>query len=241
MFKFPSLEHPEKYGFLWDRGAYSSSCRYPQVDEHCQFFETYGDGMTQHSPEIPIPYEMAADYFASLAAYLLDNPEHVNDVSYVFAKDYGDKDLAFAQSVVYKAPPEGKYAKPRYFSVQERKFGGEAKQYDKRYTRIEEWMDGGPEAIVRILGKDHYDPLDWFILRHQVREWMFKQDGWMEVPKIGKDVNHDVAREQVQAYETLTRVMEHVRGMECARRSVECWKGNLERAKQRAAEKTDAA
>ena len=238
-FNFPSLSRPDKFGFMWDTDHYA---QYPGFDEHCLFFDTYGDGMTQHSVEHPITAEFAADYMASLAAYLLENPERVDSVRYQFTPNYNDKDVAFAASVVYKEAPEGKRQKEHYYSIEERKItASENKRYDKRYNRVETWMDGKPEATVRLLWREYYDPLDTFVLNHQVRDWYFAHDGWMEMPKIFPDMSRDDAMHLHDAYNLLHSVLDHLTGMDYCRRGVESWKENLERQRKRQEEASNAA
>jgi hypothetical protein len=237
MFKFPSLAQPDKIGFMFDSQHRS---KYAQVDEALLFFDTYGDGMCQHSPEVCTLAEQAADYFASLAAFLLERPDEAQSCRSRFEPDWPDAKIEFAASVVYKAPAEGKYEKPRYFSMEEKKVSSsESKRHDRRYTRIEPWMDGTGKAIIQLLWQDWFSPLQTFALNHAVRDWSFKGNNdrpWVELPKLGKDSPREMANEQERAFQILQGTVQHIVGMECCRGNVERWKESLEYKRKKAAE-----
>ncbi len=243
LYKFPSLAFSDKYGYRFDT---SHTARSPQVHEAMVFFETYGDGMVQHAYEQSIIPELAADYFASLAAWLIANPDDVDKVRFSIPNFSGaEKDFAFAASVIYKAPPEGKYEKPRYYSLEEKKItSSESKQHDKRYDRIASWMDGKAESIMRLLWKSYERPLDIFARHHALRDWANREADrpWVDMPKLGQGTSREDAWSQDGAWHLLRSVINHLEGMAFCRRGVESWQENIKRQQERAvAEKTEAA
>jgi hypothetical protein len=246
-FKFPSLAQPEKYGYLFDSMHHST---YVEVDDACLFFDTYGDGMTQHSLEVCIPTAFAADYFASLAAFLLECPDMVDSCRFHFSYDWPDSLIEFAASVVYKDPPEGKWAKPRYYSMEEKKISSsESKRHDKRYEEITSWMNGKADAIQRLLWKPYYSPLQTFAMNHRVRDWCNTGTNngrpWCELPKLGKDTTRDEAHKQESCWRMLKNTLDHLVGLDCCRGNVKHYLDQLawerKRAAEQAGEVSDAA
>ena len=63
-----SQQQPDKYGYLFDTEAFTMSTT---VSHHFRMYETYGDGLCQHSGDWPITNEYFADYLASLATAML--------------------------------------------------------------------------------------------------------------------------------------------------------------------------
>src|SRR5262252_9473620 len=121
-FKFPSIANGDKYGYMFSSES-NRNFRYPEVSAYMLFFETYGhtngyEGV-QHSPEGPILAQFASDYFASMAQHLLAHPEDVEKgcIYLPYQSENSAKQIAFAATVVYKQPAEGKYEKPRYYSL----------------------------------------------------------------------------------------------------------------------------
>jgi hypothetical protein len=232
--RFPSLEHPEKYGFVFDSQNYVQR---PPVDECCLAFETYGDGLCQHSGEWPIAADLAADYFASLAAHLLEHPDELDWLSWKLRQDVSPKDIDFAASVVYREPKENRAYKRQYYSRKERKLTTADKRNDRRYDEVESWMDGSPDAIVRLLWQSFYSPLQTYALNCAVRDWTQagENSGWMDIPTITADADHDARRALHDAYKLLQSVLRHLEGLRSARSSLDCWLRNLENRKQQAA------
>ncbi len=136
---------------------------YRSADRHVAdwvgWFDTLGDGNTQHTPEVPVPCDWLGDYTASLAAYLID--AHEEDVAMVAATFYRSTiDLAtirFAASVKYN--PD----KRRWYSMDERKISAaDSRRHDRRWKEVPTWADGQAEAVVSLLcdAFPRYDLID---------------------------------------------------------------------------------
>ena len=95
--KFPSIQHPAEYGYLYESVS-SYSNHEPQLDSDFRMFQTYGDGLTQHSGDWPITRDFAIDYFASLAAALLTDEELADSLSWKLNRVISDEQIAFAAS-----------------------------------------------------------------------------------------------------------------------------------------------
>ena len=97
--KFASIQNPEKYGYAYDSEAFDSNA---EVDWHMRMFETYGDGLCQHSGDWPITTHFMPDYLASLATAMMNDPELVERVIFNFCQMPSAKTIAFCASVKWK-------------------------------------------------------------------------------------------------------------------------------------------
>jgi hypothetical protein len=121
-------------------------------------FDTYGDGMVQHGPEVSVPQMFFGDFCASLAAHLL---VHFAEDGFITgswpqaSNSETRKRLDFAFSL--RAPvhnDEGTW-KDKYYSLELRKVTtNREKQHDKRWEKVPDWADGSVEAAYRILLPD---------------------------------------------------------------------------------------
>src|SRR5664279_1332330 len=100
--KFASIAYPEKYGYIFDSEGYST--RENAVHSHFKMFETYNDGMTQHSGDWCVTSEYIADYLASAAQAMLTDDELAQNMAYSIWRRPDVKEIAFAASIEYKAP-----------------------------------------------------------------------------------------------------------------------------------------
>lgn len=238
-FNFCSLEQPEKIGYSFDSQEYSQR---PAVDECCLAWDTFGDGMCQHSGAWPIATERAADYFASLASHLLEHPENMDSLSWKLRQEVNVKDIEFAASVIYREPKDDKPYKRQYYSKQERKVSGADKRNDRRYEEVKKWMDGRPEAIVQLLWQSFYSPFQTYSLNCAVRDWAQAGEGrgWMDLPTLAADWDQEKKRTLHSSYDLLQGVLRHLEGIRSMRSSLDCWKHNLENRQRIEAEKNAA-
>ena len=183
--RFASLMHPNEFGYAYDSGGDWSSNVH--VCREFKMYQTYGDNLTQHSTAWPITREYFADYLASLAAYLVANPDEPNTgeetltatLGYHFIDGPRDDGIEFCASVVYRESDKS-WDKRRYYSVSERKIGGKAKEHDKRYQEIAEWNDGKPNAILRMILPDYSYDLKRYCYACKIKDWVGRQkNGWM--------------------------------------------------------------
>jgi hypothetical protein len=182
--KFASLQHPAEYGYAFETSPEYSS-RSAEVNRHFRMFQTFGDGLTQHSREWAITVEFMADYLASMATAIIagkfdddeDRDTHMmQSVSWCFEKP-SIENIEFAASVKYKESDK-EFSKRRYFSKSERKISAvRSKEYDKRFEEIRSCHDGSPEAIYQILLPEGADMLTRVACASAVYAWVQKQDG----------------------------------------------------------------
>ena len=129
--------------------------------------------------------EYLADYLASLAEAMLTDAELSHELFFTIHQRPDAKHIAWAASVIYKAPKDGEYtSKRRYFSATQMKVSSSpSKQYDKRYEELREIHDGSPNSIYRILLPEYADGLQKYIYASAIRDWLLEQEGgYMELP-----------------------------------------------------------
>jgi hypothetical protein len=166
-----------------------------------------------------------------------------------------ERDIDFASTVIYKAPPEEKRytAKRQYFSLEERKVStSEQKKYDKRYYEVGDQFDGSAKSIIAVL---MWDKKDWigqweaFQIVTAVYQWIQKYEVelWMEIPAkymnwfaTDKANEGDRARNVRDAYEAMQNLTEAYRLREQVNSRVEQFKNQCERAAKAAAEEQEA-
>ncbi len=169
---FRSIQHPDKYGYAFDSEAWST--RGATVNQNFVQFETYGDGLCQHSHEWPITVEFMADYLASLATAMLQDDELIQRLSFPFSRQPSVKQIEFCASVVFKPQQEdgGWEKKQRFFSIEQLKISSsEEKRHDKRYQQVERWCDGSATAIHRMLYREFDNALEIYARAEAIREW----------------------------------------------------------------------
>lgn len=160
------------------------------VERTWRMFETFGDGMIQHSTDHPVTKDCLGDFLFSLASLMADNPsdeELFREVASDVWRGPKKGDIEFAASIRFKES-DREYMKQRYFSIVERKIGSRKKcEYDKRYTEIHDWCDGGSKAIYRIItsGQEYMNGLEMLIMANAIYRWIMIDENlneWMDSP-----------------------------------------------------------
>ena len=228
--RFPSIAN-DQIGYLFDTMAYSAHAQAVRVDGDMQQFDTGGDGMCQHSPGYPIPSANFIDFMYSLAAYMAHQPEVLSTIGYKLHNHRSDRDFEFAASLKYK--PDSK--KPQYYSIEDRKVSGsDSKRHDRRYEEVTTWMDGSFEAIVRLLTKNFDNPFERFKVRYELAEWFSRTQQYGAPPgalALKWTDDWSEARRFDSAFRTTRNAVEAIDAMERAKRGIENYRHNLERAR----------
>jgi len=179
-FKFASIAHSSKYGYAFDSSSYSNSESHSESHPNFRQFETYGDGLTQHSGDWSVTLEYLTDYLQSLGAAMLTNEELTDAVSFLVTRHPDADKIAFAASVVYK-DSDGEWSKRRYYSSQLQKVGGRAKEHDNRFTELTRYQDGSRASIFRIVTLEYAYGLERFQNDEAIRDWAFAQKKFVEI------------------------------------------------------------
>ncbi|GAC1495712.1 MAG: hypothetical protein NVS1B6_00100 [Steroidobacteraceae bacterium] len=178
-------------------------------------FDTYGDGLCQHSPEWTVPVEFLTDYLASLAAAALKDRELALAMRYTINRGL-QRDISydFASKVIHKEPVAPQtYLPRRYFSRDLRKISASDKcRHDKRYEEIDSGMDGSPLGMLRVLRESHWDWLETYGCMYGMALWFGRvHDRSIGYPADLLDAtafSGDRARELDQAYTLCLKVIE---------------------------------
>ena len=238
--RFESQEHPEKYGYVFvrdswssDSGFYRDPARY--INRNVFMFETYGDGMTQHSNLYLVPATGMKDFVISLAFYLesLKGEERdlaVELVRVSWPESYRGPETK--ESVIFLREMRKKGEKRTWYNYAERKIGTkESLQYDKRWEEIPgEWKGSLPE-IFYYLQKDFHGALERAILWEAIRDhlnwpWVDEED---ETKALHFSRRDTCTR---QALNYLERVVESARLLDHARGEFSCLKSNYEQERK---------
>lgn len=138
--------------------VYESFCDNPTrqtgFDDRVTAFDTYGDGNVQHCHEWSVPADDMGDFLESLMFYL--NSHDVEEWRAVLCRmwpsEFDHKNarevIAFASKPLFK---EDKNAFHRTFNLRECKVStSPAKQHDRRWDKVESWMDGSFQAFMNL-------------------------------------------------------------------------------------------
>jgi hypothetical protein len=184
--RFASAYNPTTHAFSYDSETWTSKA---EVNSSFRMYQTYSDGICQHSGDWSITKEFLLDYLASAAVYMLAHPEDeemIQHITQCVMRRPADKSIAFAHSVVFKESDK-RWDKRRYYSMTLEKITASRNaEHDKRYSEISEWLDGTPKAIFRMLIPDYAGALQHYAYADAIREWtlaMEKDDGmYMGLP-----------------------------------------------------------
>ena len=220
--RFTSIGHSAEFAYAYDSQAWDM---HAPMESHFRQYHNYGDGLTAHSADWSVQVEFLADYLASLGQAMLTDDELARDLYYMIWRRPDAKHIAWAATVIYKAPKEGEYGKRRYFSVREMKVSAApSKEYDKRYQEIRDIHDGSANSIFRILLPESADGLEKYATAEAIRDWLMEHDGYMELPaEFLKwfDGDRYKARQLRDAYECCRNVTEAYRLRSAAESSIE--------------------
>lgn len=139
---------------FWDQ-----SYRYGNVI-HCSmgYFETYGDGATQHTPLMPCTKEHFTDYCVSLVRHMLSNPTEELQ-TYLFGLEKCN-----AETIKFLAGIKFRDDKRQWFSIGDKKVSSsDSKKYDTRWTEVKRDADGTIcSAINLFLDQSKGEPRELF-------------------------------------------------------------------------------
>jgi hypothetical protein len=212
--KFESIAD-KQHGYSYDSQAFDI---HAPIDCHFRMFETYGDGLCQHSPDWSVQLDHLADYLASLAQAMLADEELAQNCRFTFARRPSVKEIEFAASVKFKAGEEKDWLKNRrWFSAKELKVSqAPSKEHDKRYEEVREIHDGSPDSIFRILVGEYSSGLEKYLTADAIRDWVLAEDrGGLYMPMTAEFLkwtdDRDKARQLRDAVETCKNITESVR------------------------------
>lgn len=127
-----------------------------------KYYDTYGDGFVQHSPETPIPIKYFGDWCASLALFIQNEEEAgrrdaVALLAHHWPSRHGEaferSKIIKASKIRYKGYEDGtKRWKRQYINETELTVStADSKRHDKRWRELPESIDGTVEGIFYLL------------------------------------------------------------------------------------------
>jgi hypothetical protein len=215
-FTFASIGNPSKYGYAYDTEDFDTRDR---INSFFRMFETYGDGLIQHSHDWSIGPEHLADYLVSLAAHLVEHMDLVSGIGMSFRNRQPVQTLDFAIDLRHNP------AKYQWYSIDERKVSANGNKYrhDRRYEVLESWVDGTPQHVLRLLRRDYHSTWDELLNAHYLRLRLFEREmGAVEFPTtlIGLSDDGHYGRSVWRALEACINVMKAYDALEAARTSI---------------------
>lgn len=236
--RFLSLNHPHETGYLVGEGTKVTDYRFSQRSSvyWASKYDTYGDGMTQHSHELPIHLDDMEDFLASLAVYLTegagsDRQIHIELVERNWPKNYSLSN----QRILFLAGLRQKDGKTTYFSLTENKVSSsDSKRHDKRWVEVPDWADGSPAAVYRLAFQseelDFRDMLTRYALYDEIRDVISTTLGYFGKTATawiyGENTHHNLHLHISQAFESVDLLVKSARYAESARRILDCYLSN---------------
>jgi hypothetical protein len=174
---FKSLAHPNEYAYVY--ASYGSWRHNSYAMSPCfGMYQTYGDGMTAHSPDFGVTVEHYADYMASLAATATAAAsDMISNISFSFTSRVDAGTIEFCKNLrrdekkdTWYTLDESKYSRKAHEHLSCHISTSRAKDHDKRWNRVESWMDGSYEAIFQLLCKEHYSLHEKYVLARAISE-----------------------------------------------------------------------
>ncbi len=236
--KFASLAHSKEHAYAFDSDAYDSKA---PMDAHFRMFQTYGDGLIQHSTDWPVTAEFLGDFLASFAVAMMEDEELLDRAKYSLADRPSDQAIEFAATVVWKENP-----KTRYFSAQEMRISSNPnKRHDKRYQELRDFHDGSPNSIFRVLIPEYAHGMEAYCYATAIRDWLLKSGDrpYMELP--GEFLRWSKDRESAiqlrNGYESCWCLIQSHQLRHLANSNLESYKRTLPQPVDKPVEKSDAA
>ncbi len=200
-------------------------------------FQTHGDGLVQHSGEIPIPVDarVMSDWLASLAAHVLESsPEVREEVLTTLATVWPSHHAHNAWKVRFARTVKYKDGKRRYYSLSEQRMTtADSKRYDKRWAEVPEWADGSVFSCFRLCRPGHdIDFLDLFLYTSCVvdrYEEIEGEKGYSVCQILDLDwtnTDPNAFSNFRQAYYAVVYLLEAHQRVGDAKRSLQCYRHN---------------
>lgn len=203
MKQFKSVLHGDKIAYkLTDDWNWNGRGNAP-LGIQLEQYETYGDNLTQHSNSWCVQFSDLTDACLSLASAILEDP--MSDEWRSGARMFTELNSETAQFLFTVKFREDK---DQWFNLSERKLtSSKTKQYDRRWSKVESWMDGTPSAAFSIICQDrNYDWLERVCIAEDLRQFSGYCQESTEVLKPLAELKGDwhqafqAARKAVQAF-----------------------------------------
>ena len=234
--RFTSVLNPDKYGFQFEPSSTEHFDRCYRtaniLSYHAFYFETMGDGRTQHTPLSPVAsIDLHTDFMLSLAAHLAEHPE---DYGYELAGFFGygmpgRETAEFLASV--KQPKETDPT--TYYSVDQCKVSRQAdKRHDKRWFELTRYPFELYYELDRLVSLWHNGQQgrtltisEWFGLYFALADGLNKSVSFHQSDSLQKQT----AEETLQAARVLRELIKSLEAQASAKNSLAICIGNHKR------------
>ncbi len=222
-FSFPSLiSNQYAFRYVADSGSWSDYKRLGNfIHLTMRRFDTFGDGLCAHAPDMLVQKDQFADYISSLVSWISDEARslsqreaEIQSVVSNWPTEPSATDIEFLRSVKWA---EGK---TRYYNLRDNKISSsDSKRHDKRWNLIEEWQDGSCSAIYRALCPDYSDGTINRCIRYEAVRTHLRSVGdyagecmtrFFEIQKLREDVIHDAPEMAFDALQEIIRGWKHI-------------------------------
>jgi hypothetical protein len=144
--RFKSVLNGDKWGYeytndsmtFWDTSYRHGGC----LHGACGYYETLGDGTTQHSVLMPCRAEHFTDYLLSIVRHLLANPSEEISAYQLEVVGMSKENAEFLAGVVYKEDRRQWLNK-----VTKKVTSNKSKEHDKRWIQVPTWADGTMASV----------------------------------------------------------------------------------------------
>ena len=183
--RFPSIGNTQT-AYAVSRDFEWSNALHCGLDPYCKTYDTFGDGMTQHSPFYPVTENNAIDFLYSMAAHCLEHPEDAREMDRCWPREMPVQDFAKAARVKSpSSPANGEPAKPLYYKTDAagvlETSSAKKCRYDNRWEPVPEWANGGLESTFRLLDRyvlgnsTSHSRLKRLCLYQQLSDWFLHE------------------------------------------------------------------
>ncbi len=234
--RFPSLMHPESTGYIllgsyFDRPERLRSSRIYEVADWLLRFDTMGDGMTQHAPEMSVPTtcDNMTDVLASLAAVCQDNPDALK----MTAHNWPMFDEVSRQRVITASKIKYREDKRQYVNINDLSVSSaDSKRHDKRWIEMYAPLaDNRLQTIFQLVNLCHRDLSGIEVYgRYQAILDTLQEEGAIGHVPIGSiraEFKDDFTGLLSGAWSALTSLVRSHQAREQANRSLDCFRSNL--------------
>lgn len=248
--RFPSIGHSEKFGYLIHSSYYDRNHNWRTngagwIAPFATYYETYGDGNVQHSPDIAIPVSMFSDWCASLASFLIDpaNQDALEIVVSHWPARYND--CMLRDRIVNAAKIRHNPEKRQWFNLDTLAVSkADSKRHDKRWEEVPPYADGSIGAVFGLLRAKHNaspSSLDIYVifdhLTHVLEE--ITGDSYYHVGVYRKEFCEDGDHWDVaSAFGALKAIVDSAISRNSAERLLTSYRHNLENRKEKLAEQS---
>jgi len=219
---FKSIKRGDKIGYSLSTGTsnkfegfYHNPSRY--VSGNIVQFDTYGDGMIQHSPGYGVTVEDMKDCLASLAIHISKDQTCIPEVEKIWPYEINQHQVRFLLTLKYN-PDKDTY----YNLVDQKKSTHSSKRHDNRWVKLEDWFKGDSYSIFRIMRQLYWSALDNLVSIRRIREVIAETTGCHDDIDYKGNLNIEVDTVLRQAIDAISKYVEGHKNAKHADGIVDC-------------------